>query len=164
MQQSVRTCGQPQAGSTPATVFAEDLDVGVPQPLGRFEMSREAIVAFAEQWDPQPIHVDADAAAEGKFGVLIASGLHTFAVFNRLANLTVYPGWALIAGRDATVQFTRAVREGTVVTGSVTVESVTPYSARSSTVVKSGELHDATTLEPLFEMRATTYMRRRPER
>lgn len=148
--------------TAPRPVFAEDLPIGRPLPLGAAVVSREQIIDFASQWDPQPIHLDADAAADGHFGEVIASGLHTFAIFNRLANLAVYPGWQLIAGRTADLEFLRAVRAGTEVTGSVTVDSVTPYSERSSTVLKHGELWDAASGAALFRMSAITYMRRRP--
>jgi len=46
---------------------------------------REAeIVAFAERFDPQPIHADADVADGGPFGGLIASGWHTASLAMRM--------------------------------------------------------------------------------
>ena len=41
------------------------------------------ILSFAKKFDPQPIHVDPDAAARGPFGGLIASGWHTAALVMR---------------------------------------------------------------------------------
>jgi acyl dehydratase len=52
--------------------------------LGEISVSAEEIVAFAQQFDPQPFHVDADAAQNGPFGGLIASGWHTCALTMRL--------------------------------------------------------------------------------
>ena len=147
---------------TPPPVYADELPIGRALPIGSMVVTREQIIEFASQWDPQPIHIDPDAAGAGHFGDVIASGLHTFAVFNRLANLAVYPGWQLVAGRTADLEFVRAVRAGTEVTGDVTVESVTPYSPRSSTVIKRGELREAASGVVLFRMRSTTYMRRNP--
>lgn len=43
------------------------------------------IQKFAEAWDPQWFHVDAEAAAHGPFGGIIASGWHTCAIAMRLA-------------------------------------------------------------------------------
>lgn len=143
-------------------VYADDLVIGQPIRFGPHEVTLSGILEFARQWDPQPIHVDPVAAAAGRFGEIIASGLHTFAIFNRLANLHVYPGWALIAGRRVSVEYPGAVRPGTLLEGSVTVTSVSPYSARSSTVVKSGELHEAKSGDAVFTMRSETYMARRP--
>ncbi|MFG1192955.1 MaoC/PaaZ C-terminal domain-containing protein [Xanthobacter flavus] len=48
-----------------------------PQLLGRFTFTAEEIVRFARAYDPQPFHVDAEAAASSPFGGLIASGWHT---------------------------------------------------------------------------------------
>jgi acyl dehydratase len=39
-------------------------------------LTREDIISFAEQFDPQPFHTDAAAARESVFGGLIASSLH----------------------------------------------------------------------------------------
>ena len=42
------------------------------------------MLAFAKQFDPQPMHVDPVAAAQGPFGGLIASGWHTSGLMMRL--------------------------------------------------------------------------------
>jgi acyl dehydratase len=47
-------------------------------------VTREEIVDFARQWDPQPIHVDEEAARRSPFGGLIASGWHTAALCMRM--------------------------------------------------------------------------------
>jgi acyl dehydratase len=147
---------------THPTIYADDLVVGQPVRFGTYQITRRGILEFAEQWDPQPIHVDPAAGAAGRFGEIIASGLHTFSIFNRLATLHVYPGWALIAGRRVSVEYPSAVRPGMLLEGSITVTSVRPYSTRSSTVVKSGELHDVLSGATVFTMGAETYMARRP--
>ncbi|MYZ50451.1 dehydratase [Rhizobiales bacterium L72] len=45
--------------------------------LGATDFTPESIVAFAREYDPQPFHVDAEAARSGPFGALAASGWHT---------------------------------------------------------------------------------------
>lgn len=52
--------------------------------LGSVEVTEAAIIEFAEQFDPQPFHVDVDAAKDTPFGGLIASGWHTCALYMRL--------------------------------------------------------------------------------
>lgn len=52
--------------------------------FGAITVTEEDMIEFAERFDPQPFHVDADAAAEGPFGGLIASGWHTASVMMRL--------------------------------------------------------------------------------
>jgi acyl dehydratase len=46
-------------------------------------MTREAIVDFAKKFDPQPFHIDENAAMESFFGGLIASSLHTLSACTR---------------------------------------------------------------------------------
>lgn len=65
-------------------IYFEDMDVGQRLELGTYEVTREEIVAFAERYDPQPFHVDADAAAASPFGGLVASGWHTAAMTMRV--------------------------------------------------------------------------------
>lgn len=56
--------------------FAE-YQVGQKFTLGPIEMTEEAIVRFAKDWDPQPFHIDPSSAAASRWGGLIASGWHT---------------------------------------------------------------------------------------
>jgi acyl dehydratase len=62
----------------------DDIDVGVPVAVGEHLFSREEILDFARAYDPQPFHVDEEAAAASHFGGLIASGWHTAAAWMRL--------------------------------------------------------------------------------
>jgi acyl dehydratase len=58
----------------------EDMTVGTTTEVGKHTFTREEIIEFAEKFDPQPFHVDDDAAVESPFGGLIASGWHTCSV------------------------------------------------------------------------------------
>ncbi|CAB3767780.1 MaoC family dehydratase [Paraburkholderia solisilvae] len=58
----------------------EDFEVGKPYEVGEHTFTRDEIIAFATQFDPQPFHVDDHAAAASPFGTLIASGWHTCSV------------------------------------------------------------------------------------
>ena len=65
--------------------YFEDLEAGDTYALeGRYEVDREEITAFAEQYDPQPFHLEEAAAADSVFGGLVASGWHTAAMCMRL--------------------------------------------------------------------------------
>lgn len=62
----------------------EDFPVGCEMRFGGMPVTREAVLAFAAQFDPQPFHLD-DAAAEASlFGGLTASGWHTCAMTMRM--------------------------------------------------------------------------------
>lgn len=64
-------------------LFFEDFPVGEVVEYGGVEVSTEAILAFAREFDPQPFHVDAEAAKVATGG-LIASGWHTSALLLRM--------------------------------------------------------------------------------
>jgi acyl dehydratase len=65
-------------------LFFEDLHLGQRWASGKHLIDAEQIKAFARQFDPQPFHLDAEAAKESLFGGLVASGWHTAAVTMRL--------------------------------------------------------------------------------
>jgi len=62
----------------------EDLQAGQVRDLGSVTPTREAIIAFATQFDPQPFHLDEEAARASVFGALCASGWHTCSMAMRL--------------------------------------------------------------------------------
>ncbi len=64
--------------------YWEDFAVGQVRDLGTITPTREEIIAFATQFDPQPFHLDDEAANASVFGALSASGWHTCAMAMRL--------------------------------------------------------------------------------
>jgi acyl dehydratase len=64
--------------------YFEDYVVGAVYEYGYATVTEAEIIAFAERFDPQPIHVDAEFASNGPFGGLIASGWHTAAIAMRM--------------------------------------------------------------------------------
>ena len=64
--------------------YWEDFPVGNVREFGAMPVTRDAVIAFAQQFDPQPFHVDDDAAAAALFGRLSASGWHTCAMAMRM--------------------------------------------------------------------------------
>jgi acyl dehydratase len=67
---------EPRGETEPARFF-EELEIGSSHELGSFLFTAEEIVGFARSFDPQPFHMDAEAAARSSFGRLAASGWHT---------------------------------------------------------------------------------------
>lgn len=65
-------------------LFLEDFHPGDVAETASHVVTREEIVAFARQFDPQPFHVDEEAAKATPYGGLIASGWHTAAICMRL--------------------------------------------------------------------------------
>jgi len=64
--------------------YFDDLRVGQVSEHGPRTVSREEIVGFAREFDPQPFHLDEEAARRSPYGGLIASGWHTAALCQRL--------------------------------------------------------------------------------
>ncbi|UIP01512.1 MaoC family dehydratase (plasmid) [Halobaculum sp. CBA1158] len=62
----------------------EDIEEGAVHDLGSFRAEEAEMRAFAERYDPQPIHVDPEAAADSIFGGIIASGWYTASCCMRL--------------------------------------------------------------------------------
>lgn len=65
-------------------IYFEDLAAGQEYDLGSRTLDRAAIVDFATEFDPQPFHVDEEAAEQSIYGGLIASGWQTCGVYMRL--------------------------------------------------------------------------------
>jgi acyl dehydratase len=60
--------------------YLEDLHVSDRFESGTFEVTEKDIVDFAHDFDPQPFHLDLDAARRSVFQGLVASGWHTAAI------------------------------------------------------------------------------------
>jgi acyl dehydratase len=65
-------------------LYFEDFAIGEVKEYGDRLVTAEEIVAFARQYDPQPFHVDAEAASHSQAGGLIASGWHTGVMLMRM--------------------------------------------------------------------------------
>lgn len=65
-------------------IWWEDLAIGEVRDLGSISPTADDIVAFASQFDPQPFHLDPEAARDSVFGGLCASGWHTCSLAMRL--------------------------------------------------------------------------------
>ena len=64
--------------------YLEDFSPGQKFGSGRLRVERERIKSFAAEFDPQPFHLDEEAARTSLFGGLAASGWHTAALTMRL--------------------------------------------------------------------------------
>jgi acyl dehydratase len=64
--------------------YLDDFAPGQTYGSGRLTVEKDRIKAFAAEFDPQPFHMDEDAARRSIFGGLAASGWHTAALTMRL--------------------------------------------------------------------------------
>jgi acyl dehydratase len=65
-------------------VYFEDFQVGQSWDYGGETITKEEVLSFAIRFDPEPFHADEERAKKTVFGGLIASGIHTFALWRRM--------------------------------------------------------------------------------
>ena len=68
-------------------IYFEDITVGTKSKFGSYNVTREEVIEFAQKYDPQPFHLDDEAAAKTHFGRLAASGWHTTAMAMVVENI-----------------------------------------------------------------------------
>lgn len=104
---------------------AEEIVPGTVHDLGTYEVTEAEVLDFARQWDPQDFHVDRGVAEAGTFGGIIASGVHSTAILQRLCVLAVFNRWQVVAGRRIKgAEFLAPLRPGDTVGGTLTVDDV----------------------------------------
>ena len=64
--------------------YLDDINVGERAAFGSYQVTREEVIGFASKYDPQPFHLDDEAAAKTYFGRVSASGWHTCAMTMRM--------------------------------------------------------------------------------
>ena len=69
-------------------LYFEEAEVGKLRMAGPYLVSKDDIIQFAEKFDPQPFHINEEAAARSVFAGLTASGAHTFAIVVSLLSKT----------------------------------------------------------------------------
>jgi acyl dehydratase len=76
--------GATQTNEATLTRTFEDFHAGETLEVGAVTVQQDEIIAFARQFDPQPMHIDPNAASFSIYGGLIASGWHTVSLLMRL--------------------------------------------------------------------------------
>jgi acyl dehydratase len=64
----------------------EDFHLGEETTVGNYLVTTDEIIEFARKWDPQPFHIDEEAAKQSIFGGLIACGCHLVSISILLEN------------------------------------------------------------------------------
>ncbi|WP_206539554.1 MaoC family dehydratase [Aurantiacibacter gangjinensis] len=106
-------------------LYLDDLTVGDRFESEPYEMTEAAIIAFARDYDPQPFHVDPDAAQDTFFQGLAASGWHTAAITMRLMVQSVpFANGAIGAGGD--LRWPEPTRPGDRLRLVTTIEDIIP--------------------------------------
>lgn len=111
--------------------YFEDVRVGDVMRFGRYEVTRDEIVEYARQFDPQPFHLDEEAARQSFFGGLSASGWHTASMTMRLMVQSAFrPAGGIIGSWADELKWPRPVMAGDVLHVEVEVLEVRPSRSR----------------------------------
>lgn len=145
-------------------LYFEDLEVGRRFATGSVTMEADAIRAFAASFDPQPFHLDEEAAKASFFGGLVASGWHTAAVTMRLLVTSGLPIAGGVIGAGGDIVWPRAVRPGDTLTVVSEVVAMKPSASRpergmvtvkSETMNQAGEVVQVMTARLVVPTRAS---------
>ena len=141
----------------------EDLSPGDRAELGSYTISTDELVAFARQWDPQFFHVDEErAVTDGYFGGLIASGVQTLAIYQRLMVDSLFQHWDVIGGagiRD--LQVRKPVRPGDTLTGTTVIKDVQLQPGRGRARIDYGGELTNQHAEQVLVLTTSAYLRMR---
>jgi len=119
--------------------YFEDFTLGEVVELGSRSVSKEEIIDFARQFDPQYFHVDEERAKQSIYGGLIASGWHTAALTMRLAadGLILDSASMGSPGVDE-LRWLKPVRPGDTLSARFTVTEIRPSGSKPDRgIVKS---------------------------
>lgn len=112
-------------------MYLDDLQAGQTFETGERTLSEEDIVAFARAYDPQPFHVDAEAAAASPYGGIIASGFQTLlTAFALTLEADVWNEASLGSPGMDEIRWLKPVRPGDTLSVRAEVLSVTPSHSR----------------------------------
>ena len=113
-------------------MYFDDLAVGYRFEAGGEEVSEASIIDFAKQWDPQPFHIDPEAAKQTAYGGLIASGLQTMGIcLRQVLDMNVWADSSMGSSGLDEVRWTVPVRPGDWIRTRGEVLSSTPSASRA---------------------------------
>lgn len=146
-------------------LYFEDIQVGDRRSFGRYEVTREEVLAFAGKYDPQPFHLSDEAAAKTYFGRLSASGWHTCAMTMAMfvAYMKDHPQASLGAAGVDELRWLKPVYPGDV----LRAENEILEKRASASRPEMGSLRSQMTTfnqhdEPVLRFVAIALVRRRP--
>jgi len=111
-------------------LYLEDLHIGHRFTSGSHTVDEAQIKAFANQFDPQPFHLDDEAARDSLFEGLAASGWHTAAITMRLQVESGLPIAGGIIGAGGEINWPRPTRPGDVLHAESEVLEIVPSRSR----------------------------------
>lgn len=150
-------------------IYFEDVVVGDTLTFGPLTITREEIIGFAHEFDPQPFHLSDEAAADTHFGSLASSGWHTTALSMKM----MVSAWKDNPGIQAAslgalgvdeLRWLQPVRPGDMLSGtSQVVEKKSSKTRPEMGIVKSLVTIVNQRDEPVMTMKPIAMLRTRPD-
>ena len=145
----------------PEKIHLEDLQVGQEFLSGEHHLDAEQIIAYARQFDPQPFHLDEEAARQTFFRGLAASGWHTMSITMKLMVQSM-PFANGIIGAGGEISWPQPTRPGDILRVSSTIRDIRPSRSRPDRgMVQTRSLTLNQTHEVLQELTANLLVFRR---
>ena len=108
----------------PDLLHYEDFPEGLVIPFGTYHLTKEEVIAYAREWDPQPFHLEEEAAKHSVLGGLAASGWQSSAILVRLAvEAYANKSAAMASNGMEEAKWLKPVYAGETLTGRATVLS-----------------------------------------
>jgi acyl dehydratase len=142
----------------------EDFAEGQIYELGEVTVGEDEIVEFARRYDPQPFHVDREAAKHSIFGGLIASGWHTGSLYmGLLVRGMLRESRSLGSAGIDEMRWLKPVRPGDTLRARVTITGVKPSERHPErgTVFTLGEMFNQSGERVFFIRSSGMFGRRR---
>ena len=110
--------------------YMDELYVGQRFTSGTAQIDRDRIISFATEFDPQPFHLDEEAAKASLFKGLAASGWHTASVTTRLLVEGGLPFAGGLVGGGVTIEWPIPTRPGDILHVETEIVDITPSRSR----------------------------------
>lgn len=134
----------------------DSFNVGETGDLGSARLEKDAIIAFASQWDPQPFHLDEAAGRASPLGGLAASGWHTASLTMRLLADNLLAGSrSMGSGRVRDLKWIRPVLAGDTIHARYEVKEVRASGRGDRGYVEAAFTAENQRGEPVLSMAAT---------
>ncbi len=111
-------------------LYLDDLKIGQRFVSASHELGEDEIKAFAANFDPQPFHLDSEAAKNTLFGGLAASGWHTAAITMKLLVTSGAPLAGGVIGAGGEIAWPRPTRPGDRLEVESEIVEITPSRSR----------------------------------
>ncbi len=112
-------------------MYLDDVKLNTEIDLPPVTISKERMLAFAEIYDPLPLHLDEEYAESTRFGQLVAPGVMTFmSVWAEFVRVDIF-GDKVVAGKSTKIEWFKPVFAGDTLKGRARISNITRRNAHN---------------------------------